>query len=146
MKLSKVEQFILRLAMDAPLVCDVFMADYYRDNGLSADAGSTWRFCLCNAEPDTYTEAITTFNIGNKNSPTLSTVDAAGGGRARQITGFADGVIAADDDASHWAVVDVTNTRLHSSGALTAPQAVTTANPFTIPTSQFAAIGDAEAA
>lgn len=132
------------LAMGTALLCDVYIDDYYRDNGLAAGTtGSTFAFRLCNAEPDTYTEATTTFNVGSKSSPTLSLVDGTGGGRAIQVTTFSDGSVTATDTASHWGLVDVTNTRLIAAGALSAPQAVTNGNPFSISTFQAARFADA---
>ena len=147
MRLLRGNPFLARLhalAFGTALLCNVYVDDYYRDNGLGAGAtGSSFRFCLLNAEADTYTEAITTFNLGNKNAPTSALADGTGGGRAIQITGFSDGSVSANGTASHWAWVDVTNTRLISSGALSASQVVTSGNTFTITTFQAARFADA---
>jgi hypothetical protein len=119
-------------------VCDAYVDDYYRDLALTAaSSGSTFRVMLCNAEPDTYTEATSTFAIGNKTSPSLSVVAGTPNGRAAQCVSFANGVVTIQDTAAYWAVVDDTNSRLVSAGALSSPQTVYTANPWTLPTFQY---------
>jgi hypothetical protein len=87
---------------------------------------------LCNAEPDTYTEAVTTFAVGSKSAPSLSKTNGTTDGRAARVAAFTDGAISATDTASHWAIVDAGATKLLLAGALTAPQGVTSGNPFSM--------------
>jgi|GEM_PF-4713896 len=132
------------LAMGTALLCDVYVDDYYRDNGLTVGTtGSTFALRLNNAEADTYTEATTTFILGSKTSPTLSVVNGTTDGRAIQVTSFSDGSVTVTGTASHWALVDVTNTRIIAAGPLSATQAVTNGNPFSLTTFQAACFRDA---
>jgi hypothetical protein len=144
MKLSPVEALILRMSEDAWLKCRVYMDDYYRDNGLTpGTTGSTFAVRLNNAEADTYTEATTTFILGTKTTPTLSVVNGTVDGRAIQITAFTDGSVTNSGTASHWALVDVTNTRLVCAGPLSGTQSVTSGNTWSLGTFQATVIRDA---
>ena len=88
---------------------------------------------ICNAEPSTYTEAITTFNLGNKASPTVGEpADRGGGGREVTVSAISDGSVTADGTASHWALVDDTGTALLAAGALASSQGVSNGNTFTL--------------
>jgi len=92
-----------------------------------AEGTALW---LCNAEPDTYTEATSTFALGSKATPSLSNVNGAVDGRAAQCAAFTDGAVSATGTASHWAIVDTAATQLLVAGALSASQSVTNGNPF----------------
>lgn len=133
-----------RFVAGGALLCSAYIDDAIRDGGLTlGQTGSTFQIVLCNAEPDTYTEAFTTFKVGTKTSPSLSLVAGTGGGRAIQCLAFTDGAISATDTASHWAEIDTTNSRLVAAGALAAPQSVTNLNPFSLGTFQVARWGNA---
>lgn len=126
------------------LLCNVYVDDYYRDNGLTiATTGGTYQVVLLNAEADTYTEANATFKLGTKTSPSLSLVDGTGGGRAAQCAAFTDGSVGTSGTASHWAVIDTANSRLISSSPLSASQAVTSGNTWSLGTFQYARFADA---
>ena len=88
---------------------------------------------ICSAEPTTYTEASDTYCLGSKSGPTIgSLTDAAGGGRQITVSAIADGSVTASDDASHYGIVDDGSSDLLAAGALSAPQAVTSGNTFTL--------------
>jgi hypothetical protein len=117
--------------------------DYVKDNGLTVldtEADELW---LCNAEPDTFTEATVTFALGTKATPAITLVNGAVDGRAAQVAAFIDGLIGANGTASHWALVDSANSRFHCAGALTGTQAVTSGNPFSMAQFNAATIRDA---
>ena len=89
---------------------------------------------ICSQEPANYTEAATTYTLGNKATPTVAEPsDRAPDGREVVVAAVADGVVTADGDASHWALVkDSATARLLAAGALSVPQTVTDGNDFTL--------------
>jgi len=103
------------------------------DNGLSALAGTNRVLHICSTEPTTYTEAVTTYTLGNKTAPTVgSPADRSGGGREVTISAITDGTVTGTDTAGFWALVDTGNTRLLAVEALSDTQAVTDGNTFTL--------------
>ena len=110
-----------------------FIADRIRDMGLEILQTEAEDLHICSQEPTTYAEAITTYTLGDKNGITASALaDGTGGGRAVTISAITDGAVTGNGTASHIAVVDVTNTRLLATKALSASQAVTSGNTFTL--------------
>lgn len=89
---------------------------------------------ICSQEPLNYTEAATTYSLGSKATPTMAEpTDRGGGGRESVVSAISDGLVSADGDASHWALVkDSATARLLAAGALSAPETVTDGNPFTL--------------
>lgn len=110
-----------------------FLNDRVYDNGLTVLDTEADKLYICNAEPATYTQAITTFALGVKNTPTVSAPAArSGGGREVTVSAITDGTVTATGTASHWALVDSANSRLLAAKALSATQSVTSGNPFTL--------------
>ena len=93
---------------------------------------------ICSAEPTSYAEATSTYDLGDKDSPTVAEPsDRGGGGREVVVSAITDGDVTATGTASHWALVkDSATAKLLATGALSAPQAVTSGNTFTL--TQFA--------
>lgn len=88
---------------------------------------------ICSQEPTTYVEATTTYSLGSKSVPQIGSIeDATPDGRKVTVAAINDGAVSADGTATHWALVDTTGSRLLATEALTAPQAVTNGNPFTL--------------
>ena len=58
--------------------------------------------------------------------------DRTGGGRKVTVAQITDGTVTGTGTATHYALVDVSNTRLLATGALTASQSVTSGNTFTL--------------
>lgn len=86
---------------------------------------------ITSQEATTRTEAVTTYSLGTKASPTIAIPsDKAGGGREIVFAAITDGSVTADGTATHWAVVD--GTRLLATGTLSSSQAVTNGNTFTL--------------
>lgn len=108
-------------------------ADYALDAALAAINDGT-RIDICQtSEPTTYTEATSTLTVGNKTGLTVGAPeDMAGGGRKVVVPAITDGTVTATATAAYWALTDVANTRLLAAGALSASQAVTSGNPFTL--------------
>ena len=88
---------------------------------------------ICSQEPTTYTQATSTYTLGDKNGITVTgPADRAGGGREVTVTAITDGDVTATGTATHWAIVDVGGTDLLATGSLSASQAVTSGNTFSL--------------
>jgi hypothetical protein len=113
------------------------LADYILDNGLVILDTLATHIYICSAtDPTTYTEATSTFALGNKNfgAGAAFGAPAAGSPNGRKVTSNAitDGNVTGTGTAAKWAVVDSVNSRLYCNGALSATQAVTSGNTFTL--------------
>ena len=87
---------------------------------------------ICSQTPTTYTEAVTTYTLGNKATPTVGApADRGGGGREVTVSAITDGTVTATGTATHYAMVDVVGTRLLATGALSPSQAVVNAATWT---------------
>lgn len=108
------------------------------DNGLSVLDTEATHIYICSQEPSTYTQAITTYGLGNKNFGAGGCFGAPGArtpsGRKVSSVAVTDGSVTATGTATHWAVVDSANSRLLAAGPLASSQAVTNGNTFTLPT------------
>jgi len=110
-----------------------YLHDRVFDNGLTVLDTEMDKLYICSAQPTTYTEAITTYALGVKNTPTVSApADRTGGGREVTVSAITDGSVTASGTATHYAGVDSANSRLLATNALSASQAVTSGNTFTL--------------
>ncbi|MFO0270405.1 MAG: hypothetical protein ACK52I_17010 [Pseudomonadota bacterium] len=110
-----------------------FLNDRVFDNGLSVLTSEANKLTICNAEPATYTEANTTFALGAKLAPTISSPSArTPSGRRVTVSAITDGSVSANGTASHYALVDTVNSRLLAANTLSATQVVTSGNTFTL--------------
>ena len=111
-----------------------FLADIVYDSGLSyADTNGT-RIDICSAEPTTYAQATTAGanSLGNKTALNTGAPEAgAVDGRRVIVPAITDGTVTNTGTATHWALTDGASV-LIATGALTASQAVTAANTFTL--------------
>lgn len=109
------------------------LADRVFDNGLTVLDTEATHLYICSALPTTFTEASSTYALGSKATPTVGApADRSGGGREVTVSAITDGAVSASGTASHWALTDNTNSRLLAAGTLSANQAVTNGNPFTL--------------
>ena len=112
------------------------VGDYALDNGLTGLKNAADKIYLCTQDPLTYTEATSTYALGNKNfgAGGVFSAPAAGSPNGRQVASIAvtDGNITGTGTAAKWAVVDSANSRLLANGSLAASQAVTAGNTFTL--------------
>ena len=111
-----------------------FIDDAVLDDLTAFAALTNRRLDICyTQEPTTYTEATSTFSCGNKTGLSLSGPGNAtsGTGRAATVPQITDGSVTATETAGWWAVTDASTT-LHATGALSATQAVTSGNTFTL--------------
>ena len=110
-----------------------FISDEVYDGGLDyADTNGT-RIDICyTQEPTTYTEATSTFSCGNKTGLNTGATEAgATDGRRVQVPAITDGSVTATQTAGWWALTDGA-TLFIAAGALSATQAVTSGNTFTL--------------
>jgi hypothetical protein len=109
------------------------LGDRVFDNGLTVLDTEVSHLYITSAEATTYTQAATTYALGVKATPTVSApADRTGGGREVTVSAITDGSVTASGTATHYALVDQTNSRLLAVGALTASQGVTSGNQFTL--------------
>ena len=109
------------------------LGDRVFDAGLTALDTEANRLDICSQEPATFTEATVTYTLGNKTSLSVGApADRTGGGREVEVAAITDGEVTDTDTATHWAITDTVNSRLLATGALSASQAVTDGNTFTL--------------
>lgn len=105
------------------------------DNGLTILDTEANKVLVTSQEASTYTEANSTYALGNSTSLSIGApADRSGGGRKVAVASITDGSVTATGTATHYALVDTNNSRLLATGALTASQAVTSGNTFTLAT------------
>lgn len=109
-----------------------YINDEVFDQGLDyADTNGT-RIDICSQEPTTYAEATSTYTLGNKTGLNTGATEAgATDGRRVIVPAITDGTVTSTDTATHWALTDGSSI-LVATGALTASQAVTSGNDFTL--------------
>ena len=103
------------------------------DNGLTVLDTEANKIVITSQEATTYTEANTTYALGNSTSVSVAApTDRSGGGRKVVVASITDGSVTATGTATHFALVDTSNTRLLATGSLSASQGVTSGNTFTL--------------
>lgn len=103
------------------------------DNGLTVLDTEATRIDICSTEPTTYAEATSTYTLGNSTSLSIGApADRSGGGREVTVAAISDGSVTATGTAAYYAIVDTVNSRLLATGSLSASQAVTSGNTFTL--------------
>jgi len=109
-----------------------FLADYILDLALAELDTATTTLYITSQEATTYTEASATYDLGVKTSLSIGAPgDRGGGGRKVTVASFTDGTVGTSGTASHWAITK-SGTTLMATGALSAPQAVTSGNTFSL--------------
>tara|TARA_B110000285_G_C15012407_1_gene557174 strand:+ start:640 stop:1011 length:372 start_codon:yes stop_codon:yes gene_type:complete len=103
------------------------------DNGLTVLDTEANKILVTSQQASTYTEANATYALGNSSSLTIAAPsDRSGGGREVVVAAITDGSVTGTGTATHYAIVDTVNTRLLAAGSLSASQAVTTGNTFSL--------------
>ena len=103
------------------------------DNGLTVLDTEANKIVITSQEATTYTEANSTYALGDSTSLSIGApADRSGGGREVTVAAITDGSVTGTGTATHYAIVDTVNTRLLATSTLTASQAVTTGNTFTL--------------
>ncbi len=109
------------------------LSDRVFDNGLSVLDTEANAIHITSQEATTYAEATSTYTLGN--STTLSIgepADRSGGGREVTVAALSDGSVTGTGSATHFAIVDTTNSRLLATNTLSASQSVTSGNTFSL--------------
>lgn len=109
------------------------LADRVFDNGLTVLDTEANRIDITSQEVTTYTEATSTYTLGNSTSLSIAAPsDRTGGGREVVAAAISDGSVTGSGTATHYAVVDTSNSRLLATGSLSASQSVTSGNTFSL--------------
>ena len=110
-----------------------FINDRVFDNGLTVLDTEANRLDICSLEPVTFASATSTNTLGNKTGPTVGApADRTPNGRKVTVAAITDGTVTGTGTATHWALSDTVNSRLLATGSLSASQAVTSGNTFTL--------------
>lgn len=110
-----------------------YLNDFVLDAALSVLDTDANRLDICSQEPTNYAGATSTYTLGNKTGISVgSPADRTPNGRRVTIAAIVDGDVTGTGTASHWAISDTSNSRLLAAGSLSASQAVTTGNIFTL--------------
>lgn len=109
------------------------MNDSLLDLALTAIDNNCDRIVLCSQAPTTELEAITTYMLGYRNTPTISAPGVRGaGGREITVSAITDGTVQTAGTATHYALVDVGgNPALLVVRPLSASKALVTGTPWT---------------
>ena len=107
--------------------------DRVLDNGLTVLDTEANAIYITDREATDYTDATSTSALGNSTSLSIGAPqDRTGGGREVVVAAINDGSVTGTGTASHYAIVDTVNSRLLATSTLTASQAVTSGNTFTL--------------
>jgi len=107
--------------------------DRVLDNGLTVLDTEANRIDITSQEATSYAEATSTYTLGNSTSLAISAPgDRSGGGREVTASAITDGTVSGTGTATHFAIVDTSNSRLLATGSLSSSQAVTSGNTFTL--------------
>jgi len=110
-----------------------YLNDRVLDSGLAVLDTEATRLDICSQEPSTYAGATSTYTLGNKTSLSVGAPAArTPSGRKVTVAQITDGSVSGTGTATHWAISDVSNSRLLAAGPLNASQAVTSGNTFTL--------------
>jgi len=111
------------------------ISDYVLDAALSKLDLEADRIDICSQEPTTYTEATSTYTLGNSTSVSFGAPeDGDTSGRKTACAAISDGSVTGSGTATHYAISDVSESRLLCTGSLTTSQAVVSGNTFTVAT------------
>lgn len=103
------------------------------DNGLTVLDTEANAIHITSQEATDYTDATSTSTLGNSTSLSIGApADRTGGGREVTVAAITDGSVTGTGTATHYAIVDTVNSRLLATGSLSASQAVTSGNSFTL--------------
>jgi hypothetical protein len=109
------------------------LGDRVFDNGLTVLDTEANKITITSQEATTYTGGNSTYSLGSSTSLSIGApADRSGGGREVTVAAISDGSVSGTGTATHYAILDTTNSRLLATGSLSASQSVTTGNSFTL--------------
>lgn len=104
------------------------------DSGLASLKSAARYMYICSTEPTDFTSASSTYALGSKDATAggiiPAAIAAATGGRKVTTLAITDGTVSGTGTAGFWAITDATN--MLAEGALSATQAVTSGNTFSL--------------
>lgn len=111
-----------------------YMNDLLYDLLLAGFSGVATRLDICSQEPATYTEATSTYTLGNKTGITYQAAsDRTPNGRKIAVDAISGGSVTGTGTASHWAITKPTSTTaLYAAKSLSSSQSVTSGNTFSV--------------
>lgn len=102
------------------------------DNGLTVLDTEANAIHITSAEATDFAN-VSAVTLGNSTSLSIGApADRTGGGREVVAAAITDGSVTGTGTATHYAIVDTVNSRLLATSTLTASQAVTSGNTFTL--------------
>ena len=107
------------------------LANAVFDNGLSVLTANGTRIDICSTEPTSYTEATSTYTLGNDTITIGSPADRTGGGREVTVSEVTNANITSTGTAGFYAITNGTDT-LYATGNLNTVQTVTSGNTFSL--------------
>lgn len=109
------------------------LGDRVFDNGLTVLDQEANKITITSQEATTYTAGNSTYALGSSTSLSIGApADRAGGGREVTVAAISDGSVSGNGTATHYAILDTSNSRLLATGSLSASQSVTSGNSFTL--------------
>lgn len=111
-----------------------YLNDTILDAALALLVSDGDRLDVCSTEPTTYTEATSTYTLGNKTAISIgSPANRTPNGRKVTIAAITTGSVTATGTATHWAITDTAGGGvLLATGALASSQALTSGNTLTV--------------
>lgn len=115
-----------------------FLADSIYDDGLDGGlaaiaSANNVDLHICSAEPTTYTEAVTTYTLGDQQDVTITgPTNGDVSGRKVTVGAISAGDVTGTGTATHVALVDTNTSALLVTEALSSSQAVTSGNTFSL--------------
>ena len=102
------------------------------DDGLSVLTANGTRIDICSTEPTTYTEATSTYTLGNDATLSIgSPADRTGGGREVTVAAISDASVTGTGTAAFYAITNGSDT-LYATGSLSSSQGVSNGNTFSL--------------
>ena len=109
------------------------ISDYVLDAALDKLDTEADRIDITSQEATTYAEATSTYTLGNSTSLSFGAPqDGDTSGRKVTAAAITDGSVTGSGTATHYSIVDVSESRLLATGSLTTSQSVVSGNTFTV--------------
>lgn len=108
-----------------------FLNDNVFDSGLAYATTNGTRIDICSTDPGGTYATVTANTLGNKTLTTGAATNGDVDGRKVVVPAITDGSVTGTGTATHWALTNGTSLVV-ASGSLTASQAVTSGNTFTL--------------
>ena len=108
-----------------------FLHDDVFDNGLNTLTNATKTLHITSQQVSVFAD-VATYTLGNKTSPTIGSPVDGTTGRKVVVSAITGGSVTGSGTATHFAIVDTSNSKVLASQALAASQSVTSGNTFSL--------------